>query len=98
MREAYCRAVSQFLAWCKAQGMRSLGDVQPIHMAAWIETQTLEASAPTVKQRLAAVRHPFDWLVVGHIVDVNPAHAVRGPIHIVRKGDFDTVKWALPQI
>jgi integrase len=24
--------------------------------------------------------------VVGHVVDVNPAHAVRGPKHIVRKG------------
>jgi hypothetical protein len=22
---------------------------------------------------------PFDWLVTGHILDVNPAHAVRGP-------------------
>ncbi len=28
----------------------------------------------------------FDWLVVGHIIDVNPAHAVRGPKHSVRKG------------
>ncbi|MBV8458565.1 MAG: tyrosine-type recombinase/integrase [Acetobacteraceae bacterium] len=85
-REAYGRAVSQFLAWCEARGVRSLGDVQPIHVAAWIEEQTLEASAPTVKQRLAAIRHLFDWLVVGHVVDVNPAHAVRGPKHIVRKG------------
>ena len=28
----------------------------------------------------------FDWLVVGHVVEVNPAHAVRGPKHVVRKG------------
>ena len=27
----------------------------------------------------------FDWLVVGHIMAVNPAHAVRGPKHSVRK-------------
>ena len=33
-REAYGRAVSQFLAWCEAQGVRSLADVQPIHVAA----------------------------------------------------------------
>jgi site-specific recombinase XerD len=85
-REAYGRAVSQFLAWCEAQGVRSLSEVQPIHVAAWIEEQTLEASAPTVKQRLAAIRQLFDWLVVGHVIDVNPAHAVRGPKHIVRKG------------
>ncbi len=28
----------------------------------------------------------FDWLVVGHVIDMNPAHAVRGPKHIVKKG------------
>lgn len=28
----------------------------------------------------------FDWLVVGHVLDVNPAHAVRGPKHQVKKG------------
>jgi len=32
-----------------------------------------------VKQHLAALRMLFDWLVVGHIIDVNPAHSVRGP-------------------
>ncbi len=85
-REAYGRAMSEFLAWCEVQEVRSLADVQPIHVAAWIEEQTLKASAPTVKQRLAAIRQLFDWLVIGHVIDVNPAHAVRGPKHIVRKG------------
>ena len=28
----------------------------------------------------------FDWLVTGHVLAVNPAHAVRGPKHVVRKG------------
>lgn len=27
----------------------------------------------------------FDWLVTGQVVPVNPAHAVRGPKHIVRR-------------
>ncbi len=40
----------------------------------------------TVKQHLAALRMLFDWLVVGHVMDVNPAHAVRGPKHVVKKG------------
>jgi site-specific recombinase XerC len=31
-----------------------------------------------VKQHLAALRMLFDWLVVGHALEVNPAHAVRG--------------------
>ncbi len=85
-REAYGRAVNGFLLWCEVHGVRSLADVQPLHVAAWIEAQTLQASVPTVKQRLAAIRHFFDWLVVGQIVPVNPAASVRGPKHIVRKG------------
>jgi integrase/recombinase XerC len=85
-RLAYSRAVGGFLAWCENHGVCSLADVQPLHVATWIEAQTREASAPTVKQRLAAIRHLFDWLVVGQIVPVNPAAAVRGPKHIVRKG------------
>jgi integrase len=28
----------------------------------------------------------FDWLVTGHIIENNPAHAVRGPRYTVKKG------------
>jgi len=28
----------------------------------------------------------FDWLVVGHVMPMNPASSVRGPRHSVRKG------------
>src|ERR1035437_895964 len=28
----------------------------------------------------------FDWLVVGQIIDANPAHAVRGPKYSQKKG------------
>ena len=41
---------------------------------------------PTVKQHLAAVRMLFDWLITGGILTVNPAHAVRGPKHVVKRG------------
>jgi site-specific recombinase XerD len=41
---------------------------------------------PTVKQHLAAIRMMFDWLVTGHVVASNPAHAVRGPKHVVKRG------------
>jgi len=84
-RLAYSSAVVLFLACCEKRGVRSLADVQPLHVAAWIEAQTLVASAQTVKLRLAAIRHLFDWLVVGQIVPVNPASSVLGPKHIVRK-------------
>jgi integrase len=39
-----------------------------------------------VKQRLAAIRHLFDWLVTGQVVPVNPAALVRGPRHVVTSG------------
>ena len=41
---------------------------------------------PSVKQHLAAIRMLFDWLVTGQIVATNPAHAVRGPKHVVKTG------------
>jgi integrase/recombinase XerD len=28
----------------------------------------------------------FDWLVTGQLIPINPAHAVRGPKHSVKKG------------
>ena len=85
-RRAYSRAVSDFLGWCAAAGVRSIGDVQPLHVASWIELQTRDLSAPTAKQRLAALRHLFDWLVTGQVVPVNPAESVRGPAHVVKRG------------
>jgi site-specific recombinase XerC len=27
----------------------------------------------------------FDWFVTGHVIDVNPAHSVRGPRYVVKK-------------
>jgi site-specific recombinase XerD len=85
-RRAYARAVGEFLAWCESKGVSSLAAVQPLHVAGWIEMQGREVSAPTVKQQLAAIRHLFDWLVIGQVVPVNPATAVRGPRHVVRVG------------
>jgi len=85
-RRAYSQAVSGFLTWCEAGGLPSITAVQPLHVAAWIELQTREHSAPTAKQRLAALRHLFDWLVVGQVVPVNPASSVRGPRYSALKG------------
>ena len=28
----------------------------------------------------------FDWLVAGHVIDVNPAHAACGPKHVAKRG------------
>ncbi len=85
-RRAYARAVSDFLTWCEAAGVPSITAVQPLHVASWIELQTRERSAPTVKLRLAAIHHLFDWLVTSQVTPTNPAASVRGPAHSVRKG------------
>jgi site-specific recombinase XerC len=85
-RRAYYRAAQEFLAWCATVGLSSITAVEPVHVAAWIEGGTRELSAPSVKQRLAALRHLFDWLVTGQVVSANPAHTVRGPRHVVTSG------------
>ena len=85
-RRAYARAAGEFLAWCEARGVTSIGAVQPLHVAAWVEQLGHEVSAPTVKQRLAGVRHLFDWLVTGQVMPTNPAASVRGPSHSVKRG------------
>jgi site-specific recombinase XerD len=85
-RRAYLRAAEEFLGWCASFGVRSIGAVQPVHVATWIEAGTRELAAPSVKQRLAAIRHLFDWFVTGQVVPVNPAASVRGPRHVVTSG------------
>jgi site-specific recombinase XerD len=85
-RRAYYKAVCRFAHWCEGRGLRNLADVKPVHVAAFIEALGSELSKPTVKQCLAAVRMLFDWLVVGQVMETNPAHAVRGPKHVVKKG------------
>ena len=82
-RAAYARAVSQFLKWCQEHHVH-LHDIQPIVVAAYIENHP--GSRPTVKQSLSAIRMLFDWLVIGQIMPVNPAAAVRGPKHVVNRG------------
>jgi site-specific recombinase XerD len=44
------------------------------------------AARPAVKQHLLAIRMLFDWFIVGQVRAINPAHAVRGPKHVVKRG------------
>src|ERR1700674_2254131 len=83
---AYARAAAVFLRWCEGQGIARLPDVQPVHVAAYIEHLAREMSPPSVKQHLACIRMLFDWLVTGQVMPSNPAHSVRGPRHSVSKG------------
>jgi site-specific recombinase XerC len=76
-RRPYARAAEEFPAWCTHAGVPSITAVEPVHVATWIEAGMRELAAPSVKQRLAAIRRLFDWLVTGQIVPVNPAGSVR---------------------
>ena len=85
-RAAYAQAVSRFFRWCEVRGLRELGALEPVHVAAYVENLGKTHAAPSVKQHLAAVRMLFDWLVVGQVVRSNPASVVRGPKHVVKRG------------
>jgi site-specific recombinase XerD len=83
-RAAYAQAVSQFFRWCDSRGIHDLDQIRPVVVAGYIESHP--ASAPTVKQHLAAIRMLFNSLVIGQVVEMNPASAVRGPKHVVKRG------------
>lgn len=85
-RRAYARAIGNFFEWCAEHEVTKLETIRPFLVSAWIEERTRTLAAPSVKQHLAAVRMLFDWLVVGQVVDANPASSVRGPKHVVKKG------------
>ena len=86
-REAYCRASMQFFAWMAENRVNDCRLVQPVHVAGWVEAMLRDDfEVPTVKQRLAAIRMLFDWLVTGGILRANPASSVRGPRYSVHRG------------
>ena len=86
-RAAYAVAVRAFFAWLDAKRVAPLAAVRTHHVSAYVEVLGRRYRAPTVKQHLAAIRMLFDWLIVGQIfAGPNPAAAVRGPKHVVKKG------------
>ena len=85
-RMAYHHATMRFFAWCDHHKIGGIADIEPLHVAAYVEALGKDFEKPTVKQHLAAVRMLFDWLVTGQVVATNPAHSVRGPKHVVKTG------------
>jgi hypothetical protein len=75
---AYGRAMADFCAWCDRCEI-TLPQIEPILVATYLETISRRLSAPSVKLYLAAIRMLFDWLVVGQILSMNPAAALRAP-------------------
>jgi len=85
-RAAYAVAVRSFFVWLEARGVTKLRQVRAIHVSSYIEAAAKVRKAPTVKQHLAAIRMLFDFLIVGQVMASNPAAAVRGPKHVVKRG------------
>lgn len=91
-RAAYAQAVGQFFAWTERRGVQEVSQVRPVLISLYIEELQTSRSAATVKQHLAAIRMLFDWLVIGQVVEVNPASSVRGPKHVVKRGKTPVLK------
>jgi site-specific recombinase XerD len=85
-RRAYARAAAEFFDWLSAKGVTQLTAIESVHVATYVEELQRARSGPTAKLRLAALRHLFGWMVIGQIMPINPAAAVRGPRHVVRRG------------
>jgi integrase/recombinase XerD len=85
-RAAYGVAVREFYGWLEHGGIAEIRNIRTHHVSIYVEMLTRKYSAPTVKQHLAAIRKLFDWLIIGQVIDQNPAAPVRGPTHIVKKG------------
>lgn len=84
-RMSYLRAIKRCFAWAEDASLQ-LTQIRPVHVALYVEQLGKELSAPSVKQHLASIRMLFDFLVVGQVVEMNPAAAVRGPSHSTKKG------------
>jgi site-specific recombinase XerD len=102
-RAAYGVAIRRFFSWCETHGPAELAAIRAHHVSTYVEVLAQTHKAPTVKQHLAAIRMLFDFLIVGQIVAQNPAAAVRGPKHVVKKGktpvlDGDEAKKLLDSI
>jgi len=77
-RATYYRNAMRFLAWAAARGL-ILPAIKSYHVYAFLEELSLDHAAPFVKQHLAKLRMLFDWLILGHLLEINPSAAVRGP-------------------
>jgi integrase/recombinase XerD len=73
-RDAYLRAVRQFLTWAATQES-SLDRITPGLVGRYFDQSS--GSLPTKKLRLAAIRAFFDVLVNRHVIILNPAATVR---------------------
>lgn len=73
-RVSYLRAVRAFFVWCSVENV-PINEVRPGHVGRYFGG--MQASVPTQKLHLAALRKFFDYLVVRQVLPSNPAASVR---------------------
>lgn len=83
---AYLRGIRRFVDWCEASDIISIDDIEPAHIADFIESREAVSSKQTVKQDLTALRALLDEFVLAGLIAFNPAKAVRGPRISQRRG------------
>jgi integrase/recombinase XerD len=84
-RSAYEGAVGRFCAWCEGHGLE-LGQVNPVHAAAYVQALGERLSAPSVNLHLAALRQWFDWLTQRGLFRASPIASVKAPRYSVDEG------------
>jgi len=82
-RRAYGKAVADLLAAADAAGL-GLNQITPKFVRTHFER--MDASVPTKKLRLSAVKSFFDIAVTRHALPLNPALSVRGEKHRMVEG------------
>jgi hypothetical protein len=86
-RAAYGQAAGAFLGWCEGRDVTRIEDVQPVHVAGYIEELGKVRSAPTVKQHLAC--NPYAVWLAGH----GPGGAVDHSFRAIGLTDYIGERW-----
>ena len=71
-RAAYYRNARRFFDWCEGKGLDFKG-IKSYHVSAYVEELGQTHEPPSVKQHLATIRMLYNWLIVGQVVEQNPA-------------------------
>jgi site-specific recombinase XerD len=50
-RRAYFRSVREFADWCERQRIHNLMDIEPVHVAAYVEQLGLRLAKPVIRHR-----------------------------------------------
>ena len=90
-RAAYYRNAMRFFAWTAARGL-ALPAIKSYHVSGYLAELAVTHATPSVKQHLASLRMLFDWMILGQVIEINPAAAVRAAKHVVKKGKTPVLK------